>query len=156
MKIVRDLCFAVFVSPEFLIVAIFLGLYEIRPVWFHLLGVRLSRSPEAIKWVSLAPAGVLVFALSCAKDTFLPKAPKPEILAGWSDFWVLKNRILIGLAYVFGTVCITVGIWIVGFDIGRASLSALYFGALAVNLVATGTLWYASVQIGIRLRRAKF
>jgi hypothetical protein len=155
MKTLRDLIFAIFVSPEFFIIALCFAGYQITPSWFELLGSGLSRSAEALKWLSLAPAAVLVFALKSAKETLLPTTVQAEILAQWPEFWVVKNRVLVGLLYVFVTACMTVGLWISGANIARASLSAVYTAALAINLTAAGTLWYASVQVGIRLRRLK-
>jgi hypothetical protein len=149
----RDLILALFVSPEFVIVAACFAWYEIAPGSFHVLGDSLSARDEAFKWLSLAPAAVLVFALKCAKDALLPKVEGAEALAGWPDFYVLKNRVLVGLFYVFAAVCTTVAIWASGGDISRASLSAVYAGALCVNLAAAATVWYASVQVGIHLRR---
>ena len=153
MKTLRDLVFAIVVSPEFVIAAACLALYEIAPALFNLLGNSLSARDEAFKWLSLAPAAVLVFALKCAKEALLPKAQGAEVLGGWPDFYIFKNRILVGLFYVFAAVCTTVGIWASGADITRASLSAVYMAALGVNIAAAATVWYASVQVGIRLRQ---
>jgi hypothetical protein len=154
MKMLRDLVLAIFVSPEFLIAAAALVLYEVAPSVFRVLGDSLSSRNEAFKWVSLAPAAVLVFTLKCAKDALLPKDERAELLAAWPDFYILKNRVLVGLFYVFATVCATVGVWASGADIKRVSISGAYAAALAINLTAAATVWYASVQVGIHLRRA--
>src|SRR5262249_47587614 len=144
-----------FVSPEFVVAMVCFALYEIAPSLLQSLGIHLSSRDEAFKWLSLAPAAVLVFTLKCAKDVLLPKAEGAEVLAGWPDFYMLKNRVVVGLLYVFGAVCVTVAIWASGADITRASLSAAYSAALGVSLTAAATVWYASVQVGICLRHAR-
>ena len=155
MKVFRDLILAIFVSPEFLIIAACVALFQITPKLFFAVGTILAERDEALKWISLAPTAVLAVALKWAKDALLPKTHDAELLAGWSGFYILKNRVLAGVFYVFTAACVSVGVWASGADLKRPAIGAVYVASIGINVIAAATLWYASLQVGIHLRRTK-
>ncbi len=154
MKKCRDVLIATLVSFEFLIVlvAALLGFYW--PKLLTQLGMQLANRDDPFMWVSLAPVGALVWALTCAREVLVPADEHADLLARWPDFYLLQYRVLIGCAYVFLACCTTVGMWATGSKLGSETSAAVYFAALLVSLCATGTIWYASIRIRISLRRA--
>jgi hypothetical protein len=153
VKSVRDIILAAIVSFEFLLVCIAFVLSALTPDLLAKAGSSLNAHKEAFQWLTLACVGALVLSLKWARDILLPKHEHAEVLADWPHFYMVKNRTLVGLCYLFAAACVELLIWIFGMDIREPSLSAMYYAAVAVVMCSAFTLWYASVQIGIHLRR---
>ena len=155
MKHLRDLVFGAVVSPEFLLICIAIALSTWAPGFLMRAGSSLKSNKEAFQWLSIACVGVLVFSLRWTHEILVPKHEQDAVLADWPGFYIVKNRTLIGVCYVIAGTCVAIAIWIFGIDIRESKLSAIYYAAVCVVMTSAFTLWYASIQLGIRLRRVR-
>jgi hypothetical protein len=147
--------FGAVVSPEFLLICIAIALSMWTPGVLMKAGSTVGSNKEAFQWLSIASVGVLVFSLKWAHEILVPKHEHAAILADWPEFYMVKNRTLIGVCYVIAGTCVTMAIWIFRIDIGEARSSAIYCTAVCVVMTSALTLWYASIQLGIRLRHVR-
>jgi hypothetical protein len=153
VKHFRDLAISVIVSLEFLLICVAIVLTIFAPNLLTRVGSTLRANKEAFQWLSIACVGVLVFSLRWAREIMLPKDKQATILVEWPEFYIIKNRTLVGVCYIVMGTCIALATWILGLDIGASRVAAIYCGAVSIVMTSALTLWYASIQIGIRLRR---
>ena len=155
MKSLRDLVFGAVVSLEFLLVCIAIALSTWSPGLLMQAGSSLKSNKEAFQWLSIACVGVLVFSLRWAHEILVPRHQQDAVLADWPGFYMVKNRTLVGVCYVTAGTCAAIAIWIFGIDIRESKLSAIYYTAVCIVMTSAFTLWYASIQLGIRLRHVR-
>jgi hypothetical protein len=147
--------FGALISLEFLVICTALALNAWAPGLLIKVGSSLRSHKEAFQWVSIACVGVLVFSLRWAHEILIPKHEHAAVLADWPDFYMVKNRTLIAVCYVVAGTCAALTMWIFGIDIRESKLSAIYYTAVCIVMTSAFTLWYASIQLGIRLRRIR-
>lgn len=58
-----------------------------------------SKAPEAVKYMALLPAGVLVWSISEAKSILLPGEDRRALLVKWPRYGDLRDRVIIGLLF---------------------------------------------------------
>ena len=115
----------------------------------------MGQKAEAYKWLSLAPVGMLVAGCKWASDVLLPNDTRSSILAEWEGFYMVRIRVMAGMLYLFVAAAVAVVTWLSGCDVSRADISAAYFAAIGVSVISAASLWNASIQIRIRLRRLR-
>lgn len=147
--------FSAVVSLELLVICIAVALSIWAPGLLMRAGSSLKSNKEAFQWLSIACVGVLVLSLRWAHDILVPKHEQDAVLADWPGFYMLKNRTLVGVCYVIAGTCTAIAIWILGIDIRESKLSAIYYTAVCIVMISAFTLWYASIQLGIRLRHVR-
>jgi lipid-A-disaccharide synthase-like uncharacterized protein len=155
VKVISDIVFSVAISIEFLVICVGSLLTVRFPDLLRTLGTGLDSHKEAFQWLSIGCAGVLLFGLRCAHEILVPKHPNSEVLANWTGFYMLKNRTLTGVFYVIAGACVAVTIWMFNADIRDPKTSAAYYASVAIVMISALNLWYANVQLGIRLRRVR-
>lgn len=155
MKGLRDFVFGAVVSIEVLLICIGIGISTWAPDLLRHVGSSLKSNKEAFQWLSIACVGVLVFSLRWAHEILIPKHPQAAALADWSGFYMVKNRALVGVCYVIAGTCVAIVIWIFAIDIRESKASAIYCTAVCIVMTSAFTLWYASIQLGIRLRHVR-
>ena len=147
--------FATIASVEFLLICIGVALTWWGSDVLIKAGTTLRSNKEAFQWLSLACVAALVFSLRWAHEILVPKHEQATLLEDWGGFYMLKNRTLVGICYVVAGTCAAITIWIFGIDIRQPRMSATYFTAVLVVMSSALTLWYASIQLAIRLRRSR-
>jgi hypothetical protein len=152
MKVLCDIVVSTIVSFEFLVICIVTGLAALFPAMLSKAGTALQSHKDAFQWLSVGCVAVLMFALRLGHEVLVPKHEHSGILASWPGFYMLKNRTLVGVCYVVTGACVAVVTWIFGADISDTKISAVYCASVTIVLIATLSLWYATVQLGIRLR----
>jgi hypothetical protein len=155
MKIMSDIILATIVSFEFLVVCVVAALIIWFPGSLTRVGSAFQSHKEAFQWLSIACGGVLVLALRWGHEILVPKHEHSAILATWPKFYMLKNRTLIGICYVVAGTCVAVTIWIFNADIRDPKISGAYCGAVTVVMISALSLWYATIQLGVRLQHLR-
>jgi len=155
VKNLRDLVLGAVVSIEFLLICIGIGIITWAPGLLGQAGSSLKSNKEAFQWLSIACVGVLVFSLRWAHEILVPTHEQSAALADWPGFYMVKNRTLVGVCYVVAGTCAAIAIWIFGIDIRESKASAIYCTGVCIVMTSAFTLWYASIQLGIRLRHVR-
>lgn len=155
MKVLWDIVVSAVISLEFLAVCAVTVLTFWFPELLSNAGAGVKSHKEAFQWLSIACVGALIFSLRCGHEILVPKHEHSGILADWPGFYMLKNRTLIAVCYVVAGTCVALALWTLGADLSDAKISAVYYAAVSVVMISALSLWYATVQLGIRLRRVQ-
>jgi hypothetical protein len=103
---------ATVLSPELLVLLSTYLVYFFWPRWFMLLGLKLQRADAGVL-VTVVGAPVAATGLTwvTSKDLLHPSDSQRTILVEWPDYWRLRVRALLGLAWgVVGTVVTFIGV----------------------------------------------
>lgn len=153
MKPFRDLVLSGIVSLEFLLICVATLLNVLTPDFLKIVGSTLKANKEGFQWLTLACVATLVLSLRWAHEILVPKHEHAAILAEWPEFYMIKNRTLVGVCYVIAGTCVALTMWILGIDLRVPRVAATYCASVAIVMTAALTLWYASIQLILRLRR---
>jgi len=99
MKKLLEILRFFFVSPEFVLILLAIVLYKYFNDFIFNFTEPLRKNSEAIRYLSLMPAGLAVWIFTKGKSLLFPEKDKKEILHNWPDYWKLRLGFDVSLFY---------------------------------------------------------
>ena len=130
MKTIKVYLVATFLSPEFLVILIGLGLYFL-PSQVESISSMLQDSPEILRYISLLPVAMATWVFKENKKLLFPEEDKDSIIQKWPDYWKLKVYFYVSIGYAFLFAFMGVSVWLLGYKINQPA----GFLPLAVSIV---------------------
>jgi hypothetical protein len=143
----------IFVSPEFLVVALGLWVMYEEPQWLTGVSNALSTAPDGVKYLALVPVAIATWCIQQTKYILFPSEDSKGILQEWPKFRKLKERILIGLAYQVCFCALGISAWVVSVFVNKVArfFHATFFSAVPPDSWSRGGFSQTSL-IGFQLR----
>lgn len=130
MKRAKFLILAVFVSPEFLIALVALGLYALYPEILNAIGDKIKSEKEVWKYL---PTLTLGFSALAFKQSSKLRAPldnsSNKVLYDWPLYQLLVDRVMVSLIFAIACGVISLILWIFGNSWSSESVGAVFIGA---------------------------
>ena len=112
------------------------------------LGRRVIDDGNLLPYILALPGVILIWATTQAKAVLAPASAAQNVqLRAWPDYWRLKIRVLLGLAWIVASCCISLVTWIFRADFASDVVGSLLTTALIVSVFSAGSLWLASITV---------
>ena len=147
MTSVKSALRGLFVSPEMLIIAVAIYLITDMPRSIAQISNAIAEGSDAVKYLALLPAAILVWSINEAKSILLPDEDKKALLQHWPRYPDLKSRVAVGLCFQLFFALATFSAWIYSpkFDDPRSFAVATM--SVAGCLVGGATFLIASIAV---------
>ena len=142
------------ISPEMVVILIAAYLLMNTPKIVLRTATVIAAGPEAVKYIALLPAGVLVWCLSEAKSILLPSEDTKAILLNWPRYINLKFRVTSGLIFQLLFALASFSAW--AYSPTFSAPKSLIIAVMSVigSLICSATFFFASISIREILKRA--
>lgn len=154
MKRAKEFMIALLVSPEILVVVIFLLIYEFIPKLFIFIGA-VIRENEPVKFLALTPVSMLGLMIHGRKELLFPEHEKTEFLLAWEGYYLILDRYWISIVFCGVCVIASVAVWSAGAALGEPDIAAIFLCAIIVSLVTYITFHNATIRLRRELAKIK-
>lgn len=147
MKLIGEAIRTVAVSYECLFVLVVFIVQYFAPGFFRFLGNAIMGDSEVIKWIPAIPLALCAFCFTLAWRLTTPLDGSNKELFDWPDYWRLKMRRNLSLAFSIlcaGGAC---GLWIFSKLLTHDWVGFVFVIVLGVTVINTGCMAYASFTI---------
>ena len=151
---INNILRSIFISVEMICVLFLVALYQYVPNFYLKIGQWYLNEGNWIVGVGIN-SGLLVFSLAQAKEILFPVNNSMNLLRGWPNYILLKDTSLVGIFYCAITTLFAFMGFIFKKDINSGFLGLLFLSDLAVSIIATGSLYFAHINVKIFLEQSE-
>jgi len=138
---------AALISPEMLVVLMALFWLLNVPEFLSSATDAASTAPQAVKYVSLIPAGVLVWSITEAKSILFPAEDAKGVLVSWPRYGELRQRVVIGLLFNLTFAVMATFLWVAPSYLSEPREVILTGMSILGSVVCASTLLTASLTV---------
>lgn len=149
MNRIVDMIRVVLVSPEMLGLGFPLAIWSYWPEPAQFIATQINGDFEWGFGIVMVPIVLLAACYNLGSNILAPSGAR-KILLDWPDYWMLKNRVVVALAFcIFSFVVALIGIFMVAETKSSLGMSMVFSGCLsAAAAIATVALaWWRSREI---------
>lgn len=113
MKLAREYLRTAILSLEFLLLAICAYLAFFQPSWLSYISQIVKKDSDQLKWLVLAPLGVLIWTLTLVRKIRFPEKDKLTIIQRWPEYWRLCVVTNVAIFYAAMFTCLGLIPWLI-------------------------------------------
>ncbi|MFN3713847.1 MAG: hypothetical protein ACK4SX_09320 [Alcanivoracaceae bacterium] len=144
MKQVKNIFFALFISPEAVVAFLIFLWFFLNPTSLETFGAHLKSDTDVWKYL---PSLVLIFAGTAFRFSFKIRAPLDSsfnrILYEWPLYPLLVARVMVGLIFATCSGALGLATWIFGQHLDDLTVGAMFFLAAGVSATTALTMMLA-------------
>ena len=147
MKRFFNILKTIFISPEVLALILVYTLFLYFPYKFHEIGESFVKPNEYIKFIALLPTVFTGIIFTNIIKSILFPEEKRKALYEWKDYFLLRDRVVIGV--LISILCSTSSILIFLFqsDIEKKYIAFVLISSILISGICTFTMYFASIVI---------
>lgn len=154
MKRIKNVFFALFVSPEAVVAFLVFLWFFLDPTSLELLGAHLKSDTEVWKYL---PSLVLIFAGTAFRFSFKIRAPLDSsfnrVLYEWPLYPLLVARVVVGMIFAIFSGGLGLVTWIFGQHLNDLVVGAMFILAAGVSATTALTMMLAYQKLRELLER---